>query len=220
MFIVVADIQLSQLFRMYRELSLLMLCCFFFAISFQLRSSTFKRMGVRDPKDAVLDGTTHEPREEDVNAWRMHLRERQYLNPTVTNLTTFKSVSGEELCEELLNMTDIGMRRRWFIMNKLFGNVAGASEELPRPIFTNETEREAYDDISNKTKDQIRELVENMILNINSDSTRFELQEEWASLQKKTKPFLVSFYNDVSELINMQGHFLVDTHEHSDSDEE
>ncbi|XP_072050462.1 uncharacterized protein [Amphiura filiformis] len=185
----------------------------------KLRSSTFKRMGLKDPKDIALDGTTHEPRDEDINAWRLHLRQRDYLNPTVTNTTKFESVSGEELCEELLMMSDIGMRRRRFNMNKLFGDVDGADTEPPRPIFVKESERVEYDDISNKTKENIKEIVDGMIANINSDSTRHELEEEWHYVQKKNKQTLVNFYNTIYELINLQGHFVVDSLSDDDIDD-
>ena len=175
-------------------------------------------MGQRDPKDVMYEGTTHEPRQEDITAWRMKLRERDYLNPGVSNDSRFESLSGTELSDELLNMTDVGMRRRRYNMDKIFKPNDESGEEPPDPIFVTESERSEFDDIANKTKEKIKDIVQAMLPQIDSDSTRHELEEDWRQIQKKNKPFLVKFYYNVCELIAMQGVFVPITGSESDSE--
>ena len=167
-------------------------------------------MGMNDPKGTKYEGTTHEPKEEDVNAWRLFLRTKEYLTPKVRcNTATFVSLSGTELSDTLLNMTETGLHRRRANMNKIF---KGDSEDLPRPIFVTEEESREFDDIANKTIVQIKDIVTATLASVNNDITRQGLEEDWSKVRNKTKPHLVSFYNELCELICMQGPFVPDSH--------
>ena len=93
-------------------------------------------------------------------------------------------------------------------MRKIFKTNDQSEEVPPDPIFVTESERAEFDDIANKTKDKIKDIVQRMLPNINSDSTRLELEEDWHQIQKKNKPDLVKFYYNVCELIALQGELV------------
>ena len=83
----------------------------------------------------MYDGTTHEPKPEDIIEWRCHLRKLKYLNPEVDcNSTTFSSMTGEQLSDALLNKTVVGKGRRIYHIQKRKGEV-NDGEGAPLPYM-------------------------------------------------------------------------------------
>lgn len=161
-------------------------------------------MGVRDPKAVSYNGTTHEPKKEDVIEWRACLRKLHYLAPVVeSNTSTFASMSGVELSDGLLNMTETGKERRQFHMKKRLGRIEDR-EEPPCPIFVTEVERCEYDDIGRRTVPQIKVIISDMLPKVSDEDVRLDLMDEWTTIKSKTKPSIVSYYNKLEELLKIQ----------------
>ena len=167
----------------------------------QLRNSTLERLGVTNPRAAsYYHGTTHEPRDEDILAWRVYLRTKKYLEPIANSTTRFTSLSGVELSESLLNMNEIGNTRRKMNMGAL-----DHAEEVA-PIFVTDEERSEYLELTNKKlpKDKLVERVDTLLSHISNDDARVHLQDEWATVRNKNKSEVWQFHQQISEIVSLQ----------------
>lgn len=184
-----------------------LVCSLLFYPIFQFRQSTLARMGITDPKEFMHAGTTHEPSEKEYAAWRMKLREKQYLStPLADNI--FSSLSGEELDPQLVELTATGHARREYFFQKYFSDdETDLPEEVPDPIFVTPEERSEYFDVSNKTIDVIKKWTSNLFFQIDSDTVRQVLQDDFSELTSRSnvrKSAYIAFYNRVREEVDGQ----------------
>lgn len=133
-------------------------------------------------------------------AWRVYLRSKNYLAPIADSTTQFTSLSGLELSDSLLNMTEIGETLR----KKNLG-IIGQEEEVA-PIFVTDDERKEYLEFTNKRlpKDKLIQHVESLLPEISNDEVREDLQDDWVAIRNKNKSEILKFYQQISELVNLQ----------------
>ena len=85
-----------------------------------------------------------------IHRWRVVLREKKYLNGKQEE---FKSTSGKDLHEDLLEFTEKSTFKRIYRMKKEFMRETVADiPEVKHPVFVTSEEEEKYTSLENLTK--------------------------------------------------------------------
>lgn len=155
-------------------------------------------MGCDDPKGVVAT-SRHAPQSAEITAWRVALRESEYLaNPMQDSIMA--SVSGKALDDQLVNFTETAWSRRRYLYSVFFEGAD--SNNVPDPIFVVPEERENFHDIKNQTKEVIAARIKELIGQIQDVNVRLDLQELWTGVEKKRKEDYLLFHQQVKEAVD------------------
>ena len=191
-----------------------------------LRQKLFTQMGARDPKDR----SRHHRREleDEIREFRRVLRENEYLSMP-RRQRDLVALDGSALDPDLVNFSALCREKRASYCDAYLAHESRRSAvrtNIPfkqRPVFVTQAERTEYDRVENKTIDELKTEIPNMIAAIADESVRDAFSDAWLSevLKRKgtTKKDYIAFYEEVNsclENINDYLALLRDTNEVDD----
>ena len=166
-----------------------------------MRNCTEQILGLQ--RHSLPEGTSHEPTEEAISAWRVHLRLSGYIShPEVIN-EIHTSMKGVELDPELLDIVANATNRRQHHMRLLFPSNR-PMPKAPLPTFVTAEERDNFHKVENKNMETIKEMVSDLLDELDSDESRQHYRAQWKKVKNKNKVELVKFYYVLREEVDDQ----------------
>ena len=183
------------------------------ALGINFASSALKKLRAALFKDSGLKDKIQEPHKKRSHStvFRALLRKKKYLSTPMQPDESVKSLSGEELDNELISFSKIciEIRAKYY---ESFMNMeqqrASTRSTVPfstQPIFVTKAERVEYSRIENKNIADIKMIVEQELREIHDEDLRKEYEDIWINDQHKggpgiTKQLYIHFYTEVKEV--------------------
>ena len=137
----------------------------------------------------------------EVTMWRKTLRENSYVVPS--DVRAHMSLDGKELDHELVNFSAHAKRNQEKYREAIVDGAEYGNVELV-PLFVLPSEREKFNSLSNKTKEQLQIMSNDLIADIKPYNEDLAEHYTWyleSEVVNKKKDVFVNFYQEVQSAL-------------------